>query len=580
MTYPKLATADDLPEFQRASQQIHAFDPLKRIREQYGIITKEERQQLSILVAGAGDEAKRAEIEIAKLCSAIDHMKAMKAEALAAMCLGKALIAPINTLPDEVLTQILTLTNLRVHFSSPQKSPDFWRIPQRSEIPALELLRVCSRWERLVNSQSVFWSSIIINLFGNNLEPSQIEKLKRVLEKSKEGELDLTVVISGGEGGLVNPTVFPLIIGCSHRWRSLELACPPILHLTLFQRITGLPALKDVCLIMLRHESKTRDTIPVPPSTLKIPSPNVRSVIIEQHHLNSDHNLSIVVPCHMARRISLCVNHVADFLEAIAQSIYLRKAELSSCYIEPDPQRPNHRLFSSVSSNLVSLRFRLSSGAEYDAMASCFEMLTAPRLEELIVSAEINGKYYNTPDWPIAAFSSFVHRSNCRLRTLEISYVPLSDNSLLHILEELPALTYLSIAEPDRDVFGCYTGGTFLPYGKEALKISAVTNRLLDRLHVDSNDPFLKNLRELQFIAKGKKEELCMLKFQDMIQSRWQNECVSSLRAVTLCLTSRELEVTVQSGLQDRFAGIDITVSGNDDAYNTDEDKDDEEEVE
>jgi hypothetical protein len=67
MTYPKLATADDLPEFQRASHQIHAFDPLKRIREQYGIITNEERQQLSILVAGAGDEAKRAEIEIAKL---------------------------------------------------------------------------------------------------------------------------------------------------------------------------------------------------------------------------------------------------------------------------------------------------------------------------------------------------------------------------------------------------------------------------------------------------------------------------------------------------------------------------------
>jgi hypothetical protein len=499
----------------------------------------------------------------------------MKAEALAAMCLGKALIAPINTLPDEVLTQILTLTKLRVHFSSPQKSPDRWRyrhvIPQSSEIPALELLRVCSRWERLVNSQSVFWSSISIDLLGTNLEPSQIEKLKRVLEKSKEGELDLMVDISGGEGGLVDPTVFPLIIGCSHRWRSLDLACPPILHLTLFQRIIELPAMKDISLVMLRHESKTRDIIPVPPSTLTIPSPNVRFVTID--HFDSDHNPSIVVPCHMARRISLCVNHVADFLEAIAQSIHLRESALRSCSIEPDPQRPNHRLLSSVSSNLVSLRFRLSSGAEYDAMASCFEMLTASRLEELTVSAELNGSYYNTPDWPIAAFSSFVHRSNCRLRTLEIWYVPLSDNSLLHILEELPALTYLVIVEPYRDMFGYHARGAYPPYRKEALKISAVTNRLLNRLHVDSNDPFLKNLRELYFIAKGKKEELCMLKFQDMIQSRWQNECVSSLRVVTLRLTSRELEETVQSDLQDRFAGIYIKVSGKDDEYNTDEEE-------
>jgi hypothetical protein len=200
-----------------------------------------------------------------------------------------------------------------------------------------------------------------------------------------------------------------------------------------------------------------------------------------------------------------------------------------------------------ITSNLAKLSFHVEWDIrEHNAMKAFFDNTTLPSLHTLELRDMPPHRDRQAPPsdirWPVEAFRSLIQRSECGLKRLVIVRAPMSDRTLISILECVSGMVeQLIVKEPTKK---CSPNRGNEPlYG-----LSSITDRLVERLHVgvsttalraplaeqdriqDSStsdldspsggDTLLPALRHLELSCKGKPSELNLVKFVKMIQSR------------------------------------------------------------
>lgn len=165
-------------------------------------------------------------------------------------------------------------------------------------------------------------------------------------------------------------------------------------------------------------------------------------------------------------------------------------------------------------------------------------------------------------EWPQAIFGSFLARSSCKITTLSLDHVPVSDTHLILALASMESLTHLTIEE---------TGSST----STAPNVPTITNNLLQSLKAYPSSPFesystsplVPNLQFLRLHAHG-----CTfsdLPFVNVVKSRWSpvgtstgNKRVKCLRSVKLRITGRFCDVPAFEPLQHmKRTGMKIDVS-------------------
>jgi hypothetical protein len=197
----------------------------------------------------------------------------------------------------------------------------------------------------------------------------------------------------------------------------------------------------------------------------------------------------------------------------------------------------------SVTSTLTKLTFHVEwDTQEYVAMKAFFDNVTLPSLNTLEIKNQLPDSPVPPSDigWPVEAFGSLIERSRCELRKLKILHIPMSDGTLISILECVSeTMEELIIKEPTK---WCFSSGNNDP----SYTSSSITDRLVERLHLgvstkalaltehdrdqDSlitssvGGALLPALRHLELSCIGKPCDLSLIKFLKMIQSRCRRE--------------------------------------------------------
>ena len=151
---------------------------------------------------------------------------------------------------------------------------------------------------------------------------------------------------------------------------------------------------------------------------------------------------------------------------------------------------------------LINLQFT-QEGVDENAenFGNVFNGLMTPALSEL----RIESQYQNPVQWAQPQFVSFLSRSACALRKLDLDGIPISDFQLIEILRMLPSLVELVIND-------------------DQVTPRSVTNILLQQLtHRPPNVRSLPLLSpQLQSINFQGRFEVDSQIFGDMVTSRWR----------------------------------------------------------
>ncbi|KAE9395444.1 hypothetical protein BT96DRAFT_146423 [Gymnopus androsaceus JB14] len=179
-----------------------------------------------------------------------------------------------------------------------------------------------------------------------------------------------------------------------------------------------------------------------------------------------------------------------------------------------------------------------------------FPSFTFPSLGELVIYSQ-DGSSANLI-WPPDAFSAFISRSSCALRTLSLSSVTISDLDLAAALRLLPSLISFSV------------DGLVNPEGG-----SPITSYFLSRLTLhDSGPPLLPKLRSLfiTFHETGFDDAA----FVGIASSRWLPDPahaaaigIDCLRTLVLHFEKREVDEDVYRPLYDLDRkGMQVVITG------------------
>ena len=177
-------------------------------------------------------------------------------------------------------------------------------------------------------------------------------------------------------------------------------------------------------------------------------------------------------------------------------------------------------------------------------MKAFLDNVTLPSLNTLEIKNRRAATILLSSDigWPVETFRFLIQRSECELRRLVIVHVPMSNRTLISILECVSdTVEELIIEEPTER---CFSSGKNDPLNA----LSSITDRLVERLHSgvstkavaltrqdrdqDSltssiRGALLPILRHLELSCKGKLSELSLANFLKMIQSRCRRESAS-----------------------------------------------------
>jgi hypothetical protein len=488
----------------------------------------DEKEQLLSIAALAEEETKNLDEDYRNLLVAIRSRRVKSFEAARR---AKSLIAPVRRLPPDILLEIFTLICDEAVFVG-QK-------PSATKIPGLQLTAVCSLWRNLVNATGRMWSNITVMGSKDNacdLSVHQMAVLKWILTMSKDATLRIQVTLNEHT---TSSLALPMLKTHCHRWRSFTLvALPQVLndHFGTSGRSHVFPELQHLSLAALQTTSTDPNLVAsFPPMTLDFnAAPKLRSAWLNKLGGDMEY-LAFGIPWTQLRNLRMCPSNGREVFDALARN------QLLSLELVPGRRRFNiPPLPHFITSPLTELTFKVRWDIrEYTAVKAVFENITLPSLNILRINQR---PYQQAPSsdagWPVEAFRSLVQRSKFELRKLTLVHVPMSDVTLISILECVPdTVEELIIREPTKK---CFLTGVNDLYG-----LSSITDRLVERLHVgvswapsaeqdriqDSSTfdsdlsssgggALLPALRHLELSCKGKPSELHLVKFVKMVQSR------------------------------------------------------------
>ncbi|KAJ7574953.1 hypothetical protein C8J56DRAFT_1032797 [Mycena floridula] len=367
----------------------------------------------------------------------------------------ESLVAPIRKVPPEILRQIFIEVSAENRFGYKGIS-----------IPGLAISQVCFHWRPIAFETWPLWSTIIIDTEWNKCSEGWSDAVTFLLGRS--GQYPLTLTFRHLDPGIED--VLQLLAEVSHRWHEFRVAPgqpdAPGRTLDVLEKI--LPTVKGR-LQLLQHL-----VFPVIYSDWAIEvfknAPRLHTADISWSHdrlllpWDQIHNLRVVLPIYAVGSLSQCVQ--LDSLTLVRPTTFA---------LQP-PDTLSH-------SALRSLTLEVN---DWDASHNIpvLSGFTFPSLSSLSILRECALPEY---DFPTSQIISLITRSKCSLTMLSWREIPVNFSQWVALLQSLPCLDTLIVAEHPRH------------------EHRIITDTFFDLLHRSTEScisPFLPSLQHLSLVAR------------------------------------------------------------------------------
>ncbi len=189
------------------------------------------------------------ELKIASLESQITALVELRDRERATVSTLRYLIAPIHTLPVELLAEIFQLTiDDNTHIK------DAFRISQ-----------VCSDWRQVAHSTPRLWAGPLrVPLEARESEQVYADELKSWLARSASLHIPVILEFKRRETVPLSPRISEEIFRIAPRWRSLRVETPTYPQASLVRRVAecSLDSLEELNLGFIEQDAVDADTIP------------------------------------------------------------------------------------------------------------------------------------------------------------------------------------------------------------------------------------------------------------------------------------------------------------------------------
>ncbi|KAL0570045.1 hypothetical protein V5O48_011916 [Marasmius crinis-equi] len=463
-------------------------------------ITRSDRRLISEFLLDGEKEVREYELEISRLRIAMDQLENKKEGLKRTMENCRSLLSPVHRLPMEILVEI---------FSSVCEDGDLnpFHPPQ-----VVQLSRVCGRWREVALAASNLWSNFSVGFADwNQFGITRLQRLAQTFVDRSHGRLthvaldfedtddDLQTAVSA---------IMDILAHTSVNWRHLSLYdLGEVCGSSFLNQQMDLSGLQDLRLhgAMSHHPAMY---------TIFKNSPSLKTLEMFCESVLEEHE-AFDLPWHQIETLkiqSTCIFTTSDFLALFPR--------LKSLYLVQASDQIGVIYGGHVVSNTVeSVHF---SWEDQDDANATLHYLTLPHLTSLTMHGADPNEDWSV--WVDSPALDFLTRSACRITSLCLQTLPMTDLQVIALLQLMPDLTSLKIEE--------------LRYDSPSNRI--VTKVFLQHLTVDyqafRSSPFLPRLTDVEFVMlqKGLAEQDLV----DAISSRWIPDPAEAKRIGVACLAS------------------------------------------
>nr|GAT49983.1 predicted protein [Mycena chlorophos] len=348
--------------------------------------------------------------------------------------------SPIHRVPPEVLGHIVSyFPTSRIGWTADMELANI------RKVPLLLLARVCSHWRAIVMHTPALWSRIEVH--GRYWERKKVytKALKRVLERAGGHGLDMILVLDGATDGMVR-NLLDLLVAHYHRITSLDVCIEG-------KRLLLLKSLREklTSLRRLSFGAPTGGNTAVPDLSIDMfhGCPQLRHVT-----LNSVVNEYVPqLLYHQLESVEYKDNGttqgVATVLENLPHGSRFSFQHIAHTWIRVGSgTQVVPPTFAPVSTRISALHLDITAVPSYITAAEFTRLflrsLSAPNLEALSFT-----RHPFPALWPTDDFTLFAERSKLArtLRKLDVRRMLLTDEALLAVLADLPALEELALGD-------------------------------------------------------------------------------------------------------------------------------------
>ncbi|KAK1230230.1 hypothetical protein PQX77_006685 [Marasmius sp. AFHP31] len=478
-------------------------------------IASSDRHTISQFLLYVEQEIQRHDAEINRLQTAIHLLEIKKSGLKKSMDRGHSLLSPVHRLPTEILMEIFSIA-CEENELCPSSPPN-----------VMKLSSVCGRWWEVIRPAPKLWSSIVISFESWEGEFSTLEKLVRLfLDRSDMQPLKLELNFFNTNGDQNRIDMLPIIHTLhdqAARWQVLCLYGPPSTF-TLPPSRAGVPALQRLAVYAVEPDIF---------SSLFKNSPCLRTLEVFDHE---DTNFPSDLSCPQIKKLVVTGSTVAR-----ACSYLQRFPDLETLYM--------HEIWSfNVSTIEHHFPTTITSfTSEFDdqlALDATLRHLTFPRLTSLQLCGS-ERSLHEWFAWAGGAVTDFLSRSSCTLTSLCLKDLPITGDQVIPLLECIPTLVSLEIAERPR---------TNKRRGRDEVPLlnRTITQPFLRRLTVEhdvfhSSHGFLPLLTNFTITLRGDDIGVEQGLF-NAVASRWIPDPTQTKEIGVKCLESVTITVLERKG--------------------------------
>lgn len=413
---------------------LHDFTSLSRLRELDSPARRRENPTLSSpelsdlirIISTVDEESQRYDNCIAQFPPLSVRLVKEQEELRQRVERARSLLAPIRTLPVDLLRQILILVSMTT--ASPDEIPTKSRPDSRI---SLSLGWICAQWRAVALATPIVWSSITTDLNPNIVEAC--------IHRSGVHPLHVSIIDNTGRTSTRNASNLARLMQVSPRWQSARIRLNRGDLPTLNPLQNRLPLLRQLALEVFNPPVAAQPCVAfenapmlseitlegMPPSALSHPTTQIRRLVLLNHFDKTCLSALSLTYQHLTAAV-LCISPRRS-----SQPTLIRQTSMSARHLELTP--------SSYGGKLI-----------FDGIDSVLSNLVAPSLESLSLSRR--AQHHFATQWSAGdAFHGFLTHScsATNLRSLVLA-LPMSTSSIMEILPRLPGLMSLTIDDDFR----------------------------------------------------------------------------------------------------------------------------------
>lgn len=375
------------------------------------ILPIDQTQDRQETVPDIQTELSNVDNEIARAQAVLNRLKLERQRLHESLTHSQSLVAPIRSLPAEVLSEVFMAVPRNEPFSI-------------SNSPVL-FTRVCSQWRDVAISTPQLWDVVNFIVDGTlNVKPFTMEFWKLWLSRS--GACPLKIKVDLSRRALPRFSYCPImdmLLSCSHRWFDACITAP--FSLDTFAAVKAqFPILTNLTI--------ASSSFSVSPGSLAMfeAAPRLQTVLL-------------VSPFGFSAQCGLPWMRLQSFVGDLpiddCLTILTLCSHLTNCRLQC--RRSAHiPTCSLILPNLQELRVSIVDNVVCECL---FDSLTCPALNRLRIRPLSRLSFTLPP----STLTSFIARSSCVLQELSLRGISLKDPGLIVFLEELPSLIELELSE-------------------------------------------------------------------------------------------------------------------------------------